>query len=237
MSDVHLEFYDSLEKVMDYITWTESDISSTLILAGDIGISITKTRKECELFVQFLEEMKRRFLNVILITGNHEYYLCKSLKLTMNKIDLHIRNICDRIGVIFLQQDVCVIDDIHIYGCTLFTKLNRVQAWEMNDVKRITSREKLNDVHQTHKEWLNSQRFEGKNIVVTHHVPMIMDNGHTGFYSNTLFDVQMKGPIDYWLCGHTHMNIDKDVGRTKLLSCCIGYPRESEKMEARYFEL
>lgn len=237
ISDIHLEFYKNIEEVIRYIQWTDEDKDCVLLLAGDIGIPVTNTGSECPLFIEFLQEMKRRFIHVILITGNHEYYLCKRKHISMKDIDKMISTICENTGVFFLQMNSVTIEDVTIYGCALFTNLSPVHAYSMNDVKRIASRSVLNDVHQKHLKWLNEQTFTGKTIIMTHHVPMLLSNKHTGFYCDVLPQIQDQRNINYWVCGHTHDNINIDYQGTKLLSCCIGYPDELERQEPLYFDL
>jgi len=234
LSDIHLEFYRTIEQVMSYIQWTDQDIESILILAGDIGYPLDKQRNPSSIFVDFLSEMKQRFREVILITGNHEYYIRKPLKLSMDKIDTKIREICDSLGVHFLQKDSVTIEDVTIYGCTMFTDLKLIHAKQMNDIKKVESFTNLNKIHRGHVEWLESQQFEGKTIVVTHHVPMLLENKHTGYYSDVLPKLD-DGEINYWICGHTHDNINIRHNNTTLLSCCIGYPEELEQQGPLYF--
>lgn len=117
-----------------------------------------------------------------------------------------------------------------------------------------------------------SRSFEGKTVVVTHHLPfrqpwiknfkmkedsftkeIINDektfleaakgNMHSskdllmmGFYSNNLKEIlaESTGP-DYWVHGHLHQPIDDLIGKTKILSCPVGYLRQSQEMTYKEF--
>lgn len=62
---------------------------------------------------------------------------------------------------------------------------------------------------------------------------------------NGAFTVELGGfiansPIEYWIYGHSHRNIDKTVGNTKCVSNQLGYVFNNEHHSfdrARYIEL
>jgi len=62
--------------LLKYIEWSDEDSSSYLILAGDIGIPINKKGKASGFLLELLIELRKRFLGIIMISGNHEYYKC-----------------------------------------------------------------------------------------------------------------------------------------------------------------
>lgn len=106
---------------------------------------------------------------------------------------------------------------------------------EMNDIVYISDRKTLNTKHSEHLEWLKSLTFCPRTIVMTHHVPTA--GNHSAFYANIIDEVKRRGNIDYWVCGHTHHNIDIMKDGTRVLSCCIGYPKELPRQRPLYFEL
>ena len=71
-SDLHIE-NDVSEYINteDYIT----PVAPILILAGDIGNLYKKTQ-----LYNFLEELCEKFIAVIYVPGNHEYYKIKSIE-------------------------------------------------------------------------------------------------------------------------------------------------------------
>lgn len=256
MSDLHLEFYNNVNKLIKYIEWSEEDSSSYLILAGDIGIPINKNDKENVLFLELLTELRKRFLGVIMISGNHEYYNCvknKSYKyrtlhdieikssrnpLTIGCIDEILKSICNKVGVHFLQCDSITIEDVTIYGCTLFTDVSEECYNSMNDHK-IGTRSDILNTHFEHFEWLKTIKkdVDEKVIILTHHVPFANETTHSGYHVDVIEDVQKIIDIDYWICGHTHHDINKEINGTKVLSSCIGYPGELERKSPKYITI
>ena len=67
-------------------------------------------------------------------------------------------------------------------------------------------------------------------IVVTHHVPSLelLAPEFTGSPLNGAFTVDLtdyitNNPIDYWIYGHSHRNIDKIIGGTNCVTNQLGY--------------
>jgi len=247
LSDIHLELYKSDK---DFIKRNQNLFTTrgeNLILAGDIGYPFkTKKRpkiyglpKTSPIFFNILSEFKKNFKNVIYVSGNHEYYQCVRHNIDMDTVDNKIREICDELGILFLQCESIFISGIHVHGCTLFSNVTREDANMMNDQMRITSIEKINTTHKKHLNWLKSLNFrqneldKEKHIVITHHLPISYPNLSTGYYTDILEDIQQQGPIEYWICGHYHENIYKIRNGTKVVSNPLGYIGEhpSKNME------
>lgn len=238
MSDLHLEFYNNLQKILRHIEWCDDDKDSYLLLAGDIGKIHNNKGEINKLFIELLKYLKDRFLDVIVITGNHEYYDCIHFNKSMSDVDSEYRILCRDLDIKFLQCDSIKIEDVTIHGCTLFTYVSLEDSYDMNDTHQIASREKIINVHETHKNWLKSLPIEGKTIIMTHHVPFRKSvTEHSGYYVDVINDIQTHGNINYWICGHTHNDINKTINNTKVLNCCIGYKGELKKKEVRFFEI
>jgi hypothetical protein len=67
-------------------------------------------------------------------------------------------------------------------------------------------------------------------FVVTHHVPSLQlaSPDFAGSKINGAFTVELEeyiasSPIEYWIYGHSHRNIDKVLGKTKCVSNQLGY--------------
>jgi predicted phosphohydrolase len=274
MSDLHLEFYTRVSQLERHIQWTEDDKNCHLLLAGDIGNPLTskKRRGPCNYkpnghFVDLLLMLKTRFLSVTMISGNHEYYSCRSHNCSMEKIDQVLKTMADSVGVTFLQCDTKIImpSDIDkidekpvvIYGATLFTPVSEQHSRAMNDIIYIADRDTIVAKHKEHLNWLLSQTFseDCHNIVLTHHVPF--HGSDSGYYANVMDRLKMRGPIRCCVCGHTHTNINKWIavdnastiptenvkthverfGLTQVLSCCIGYKGELDVQPPVYLVL
>lgn len=242
LSDTHLEFYKHVRSLERYIQWSDEDKDSHLIVAGDIGLPLPRRKKKGpapyrphQHYVDFMKMLRSRFLSVTIITGNHEYYICQSHNISMERVDGKMREIAELSGVNFLQCSSIEIEGVTIHGATLFSNISPEHGFEMNDTIKIDSREVIVAKHFEHLKWLNSLTFGPRTIVVTHHVPTA--GGHSGYYANVIDQVKQRGNIDFWICGHTHHNIDVTNNGTRVLSCCIGYPKELPKQEPLYFEI
>ena len=85
-------------------------------------------------------------------------------------------------------------------------------------------------------------------VVVTHHLPTFqavakerindsMNNAYVTELGNFIADSR----IDYWIYGHSHNNIDTEIGTTKIISNQLGYLFKGELAEgfseSRFIEL
>lgn len=231
-SDLHLEinqckFSDILSPSADY-----------LILAGDIGYP------ESQIYVDFLTWCSVNFKQTFIITGNHEYYSSTNHK-TMTEIEAIISTICESlVNVIFLNKTSYVIENkIKILGCTLWSNILPTEFFYvkkyMNDYKYIYLEKNnllkpsdSNFLHKNSVEWLEQNLIEDSyiNIVLTHHLPTpkLIDpkyykcNGNSAFYTD-LESLIKKSKINYWICGHTHVSVNKNLYCTNLLVNSYGY--------------
>jgi hypothetical protein len=74
-------------------------------------------------------------------------------------------------------------------------------------------------------------------IVVSHHVPsfQLSSLDFAGSPTNGAFTVELEefikaSPISYWIYGHSHRNIDKQIGNTKCVSNQLGYVFHNEHL-------
>jgi len=96
-----------------------------------------------------------------------------------------------------------------------------------------------NHLHHEAKAFLSEtlkQKAQGKNIVVSHHVPTLMNypEKYKGTTLNEAFAVELfdfiadSGP-DYWIYGHHHQSVPTfRIGRTGLITNQLGYVRRGE---------
>ena len=105
-SDIHLEFYNTFPKI--------PKLEDNLILAGDIGKLNTVNYKP------FFDYCSSSWKKVFYILGNHEYYINKeSIEETTNKYKQFFSNYNN---IHLLNNSFVTIDNINIYGSTLWTK-------------------------------------------------------------------------------------------------------------------
>ena len=82
------------------------------------------------------------------------------------------------------------------------------------------------------------KRSTAKHIIVaTHHVPSFELNAPefkgsplNGAFTVELGDYIAASPIEYWIYGHSHRNVDKVIGNTRCVSNQLGYVFNNEHL-------
>lgn len=229
ISDLHLEFYDDYSDILKIIDFPFADI---LILAGDIGR--VDTKENTNILKDFLLYVGSLYKNVIYIAGNHEFYGFKYQEHL--KVIEKLRDISKEIGITFLEKEMITIQNINIYGCTLWSLMDPDIADQINDVHQH-----FKDVDLIHKcflesfDWLYDQTFDSKstNIIVTHYPPSDKLQHkkyepykylNSAFYTNIIDDIDCKN-ITKWYCGHTHERMEYLFIETNP----VGYPFEKRE--------
>ncbi|MCG8613945.1 MAG: metallo-dependent phosphatase, partial [Pseudomonadales bacterium] len=102
--------------------------------------------------------------------------------------------------------------------------------------KQFTPEDSM-DLMNDHLKWLRGeldQDFSGKTVVMTHHCPSIyfvqeqyLSSNLKGAFVSDLHRIIEQYPIDLWVCGHVHYNVDVTLAGTRLVSNCRGYPKEN----------
>lgn len=247
MSDLHLELMaNPQKKVLDMFEQERKD--TVLVLAGDIGSPFSP------IYRLTLNLVVSKYLKVIVISGNHEYYQQKPVSTydpeqnkvvytrhTIDEIDAQIRTVCQQEGAVFLQKDVYQLDDMTFVGCTLWSPGHVLYDSVVNDSRYsamdIYSRQ---DINKDHIAWLKTVITPGC-IVVTHHLPtyqmidkeFLMDSRYSdmnSFFANHLPTPMLKKPR-LWLCGHSHRYCHKVIGDCRLYLNPHGYPDETSHFE------
>ncbi|ELV8729289.1 metallophosphoesterase [Vibrio fluvialis] len=207
LSDLHLEFGE--------IAPPETD-ADVVVLSGDIDIGSKG--------IEWASKFNR---NVVVILGNHEAYIQKSLE----ELIVECREKAAKHPLVhFLENESVVIGDVRFHGSTLWTDFeldkNSVLSMHyarnaMSDFKKITyfgqpfSPEISAEIHRKSRSWLfesvkNSR--ERKNVVVTHHLPTseaiqdVFRNSvlNPAFASNCNEFSELSEKISLWLYGHNH---------------------------------
>lgn len=241
ISDLHNEFRKSSLS----IPVLEKEKSQVLILAGDIfTFKMIKSHRD------LLLEYSNRFLAVIYIFGNHEFYGSKLDYSRINKFFDEF-DLPENFHVLNRFKPSVKIEDKVFVGATLWTDFNREKTFEyyisqsMNDFKRITYVEnglyhklKTRNWFKEFTEDFNHIKSEiEKNkdseiIIITHHAPSLKSCDER--YSN---DVEMKFAyasdledflssltnVKLWIHGHIHMPKDYYVGNVRVFSNPYGY--------------
>ncbi|MEA3329508.1 MAG: metallophosphoesterase [Nanoarchaeota archaeon] len=229
-SDLHLQNSDNWDWVEKHPLEIKGEV---LVLAGDIGN--LKFPEEYEDFYNFVEH---NFEQVISINGNHEYYRGEITKKSKRIYEMLAGN------HIKLNNQVFNYGDVRFLATTLWSYVPREFEEKteklFNDYHRIKYRGrnlKARDTNRLNKFSVNflqealDEKFEGKTVIVTHHLPSLdlveqKDEFLFG-QANNLEDIFAEHPeIDLWICGHSHKQIDTVINKTRIVQNSLGYVPE-----------
>lgn len=234
-SDLHLEFTSNVNYIDGLIPELPGDEETILVLLGDIHVGIGAK--------SYIEEIAKRFMYVIYVLGNHEFYHNNFYALR-DRIEESIKSN----NVFVPENEVIVIDGQAFACCTLWSDAEKECSFAerrlekgVNDYRLIkTSKKrtlKVADTVKAHKDSLSFLRREIDNdtIVLTHHVPILNQLGNPmynnspiqGAFESDLYDLILETQPKYWLYGHNHYNVGvTTIENTKLISNQAGYITE-----------
>lgn len=153
-------------------------------------------------------------------------------------------------------KDICYyntviqLGDTDLIATTLWSKIRLEDAFQteaaITDFKRIRNGDetldwvRFNEEHSRCFQFLNESVKNSKAkhiIVISHHVPSFELNAREfkGSNLNGAFTVELGGyiaesPINYWIYGHSHRNINKTIGRTQCVTNQLGYVFANEHL-------
>lgn len=229
-SDLHLEFTLNKAFIKANPLQPKGEI---LLLAGDI-VPFVKMEEHQD----FFNYVSDHFASTYWLPGNHEYYGDNISKRQGSfkegiKPNLHLVN-----------NHVVTHDDTKIVFSTLWSRIhpdNEVLIEQsINDFRMIKyygsnfSAEKFNQLHRDSIKFLSAELAErkaSKTIVVTHHVPTLLNYPamYKGSAINEAFATELSELIeklapDAWIYGHHHENVpDFAIGKTQMLTNQLGY--------------
>ena len=235
-SDLHLEFSDNSRYLRENPLKPVGDI---LILVGDIGyLNDDNYNKH-----PFWDYVSDNFQQVIVAIGNHELYKYYDLSKMPQGLVCSIRD-----NVKCHYNAVVQIEDIDLIVSTLWAKIPLEEAYiterGVSDFHRILYNgvpltfDNFNREHDRCFKFVQNAvaKSSAKHIiVVTHHVPsfQLASPDFVGSKINGAFTVELgkyikSSPIEYWIYGHSHRNIDKVIGKTQCVSNQLGYVFHNE---------
>lgn len=237
-SDLHLEFADNSRYLKENPFLPVGDI---LILAGDVGYLNDDNYSKHP----FWDWVSENFKQTYVVIGNHELYKFTDLAKIPQGLVCSIR---DNINV--YNNAVINLEGVDIILSTLWVKIPLEDAYiterGVSDFHRIVYNDKLltwNMFNEEHEKCFNFikqnvERSTAKNIIVaTHHVPsfQLASSDFAGSRINGAFTVELQNyiktsPITYWIYGHSHRNIDKQIGNTQCVSNQLGYVFHNEHL-------
>ncbi len=225
LSDLHIEFGDFS------VPETEANV---IVFAGDIGVGIDGLK-----WIESQEIDKP----VIYVLGNHEFY-----HHDINLIDEIKAKAPENIHV--LDTDTVEIDGVRFLGCTLWTDFLLFGAAEQwfavqnakknmadfevikNNGRRFSPDDSMR-LHEKSRDWLEGMLripFDGKTVVVTHHLPSFK-SVHPRFQKNLLSpafashldELMNQERVIMWIHGHTHDAYDYEINGTRVVCNPRGY--------------
>lgn len=231
-SDLHLEFAENSSYLKHHPLEVAGDI---LVLAGDVGyIGDDNYSKH-----PFWDWASENYRQVIVVPGNHEFYKMFDLDKLYNGWTLKIR----KNVTCYYNAVVPLGSDTEIIVTTLWAYISLQDAFQtevaISDFRRIRygadplDFNRFNEEHYRCFHFLEDavSRSSAKHVIVaTHHVPSfeLMSSEFKGSAVNGAFTVELgsfiaASPIEYWIYGHSHRNIDKVIGKTLCVSNQLGY--------------
>jgi len=245
LSDLHLEqLLGQREEflALSYVPPDPRDSESILVLAGDIS-------SKPQQLIPFLGWLKDRFIKVIYVPGNHEYYgheihsLTQKMFESIDGPDFDGKIEYAGTGVGLLEFDGLRFIHTTLWGdggSTLAEHadvgkcLNDFRVVELGD-KRFTVAD-MKTLHKTQKRMLRElleTPFDGKTVVVTHHMPSYQlchprfgtdINGGFASHSDDLMGGEFAPAV--WIHGHTHDSIDRKLHQCRVVCNPSGYRYE-----------
>ncbi len=237
-SDLHLEFRENASYIKHNPLEVAGDI---LILAGDIGY----LGDENYMMHPFWDWASENYTQVIVCPGNHEFYKHYDIATLENGYSLEIRH-----NVHCHYNKVVKVDDVDIIISTLWSNITLADAYYteqvITDFKRILYKDELLTFAEFNREHERCILFLKEavaksdaphKIVVTHHVPsyLMQCPRFKGSKANGAFIVELsdyieQSGIDYWIYGHSHYNMDMQIGNTMCITNQLGYVSHNEHL-------
>ena len=227
MSDLHFEFHRDGGR--GFIAELGSDSVDVLVLAGDID--------SAEHLPETLSLLCAKYPQVIMALGNHEFY-----GHTPEDLDRFIEN-CPA-NLHWLERDTVTLDGVRFVGTTLW--FPKPPSWapkkSYNDFNWIQEFEPwVYEQNEAAVEFLN-KTLQADDVLVTHFLPLQESIAleHEGsllncfFWAGELADrvVRERGPR-LVIHGHTHVCVQRSVGRTEVVCNPLGYPHENTGFDPR----
>jgi len=255
VSDLHLEFADNRAYLKAHPLKISGDI---LLIAGDSAyLDVPESGRNTYSQYEFWNWASQNYRQVIVCLGNHDFYGYYDLATMPDGYCKQIRH-----NVHAYYNKVVPIDDIDIIISTLWSFIEPFDAYHtekgVSDFYRILynghrlTADDFNNEHERCFDFIRKAVKESKartKIVLTHHVPTQLCTAEEfrGSTINGAFTVELgkyiaKSDINYWIYGHSHRNIDEEIGKTHILSNQLGYISHGENRyngfnPARFIEI
>ena len=241
VSDLHLEFEQNRLWLEENPLEVTGDI---LLIAGDTAyLDVPESGRDTYSQYAFWDWASEHYKQVIVCLGNHDFYGYYDLATMPEGYCKQIRH-----NVHAYYNKVISLGDVDIIVSTLWSFIEPFDAYQtekgVSDFYRIMynghrlTADDFNAEHERCFDFIRKAVKESKaqtKIVLTHHVPtqQCTAKEFRGSTINGAFTVELgnyiaDSDIDYWIYGHSHRNIDAQIGKTKILSNQLGYISHGE---------
>lgn len=249
LSDLHVEFEPFKLEILD---------ADVIILAGDIHVGLDSVHWAADL----LNQTKA---HIIFVCGNHEFYR-ENITLLRSEMSQFCNqtfgeDLIPRLH--YLEKSAVVIDGVRFLGTTLWTDfllfgeslrdecmfdgekyLNDFRLIDMSYRWKFTAKDSVMLFNESVKwlvDELKHNKFNGKTVVVTHHLPSF--SSVVPRYTKSLLSACFASQLDYlmgyaelWVHGHTHDSLDYVIDGTHVICNPRGYTRYDGHTENSNFD-
>lgn len=237
ISDLHIEAGDP--KSFTVIKQIEAR-TPTLVIAGDMG-----SFHRIQPMIQLLEEAAGKFKHVLYVPGNHEYYhdsnanrKYKSLGELLYAFKRAVSENPRLQNVHVLDRKMVSIDGVTFAGATLWSDVGNAKALP-EYIRLDVSVEEYQAMHRRDIKWLyrvSKMKTDGPLVVITHHAPsktLLLPSRfarkYSSFYATNLENTSIFKKADVWVFGHTHHNVDVNIGSTRVVANQFGKKKDACK--------
>lgn len=262
ISDIHLDFWlrrkgpTAEDNVLEVEQFAErllpQSVSEVLVIAGDLGHRNQQN-------VELLHALKRYYANILVVAGNHDYYLVNSkerykLQTSMNRWS-QMKSLGTAIeGVHYLEGDIFEWNGVRYGGAGMWYDFSygiNVLGKSLSDMLDIWSNQ-LNDRNYTIGAprrpleffWEQKEKLDriinDCDVIITHVSP---DWSHIAeehaadpvsgcyYFDGSEYIAHINGKV--WCSGHVHINHSYRMGGCLFVNNALGYPNEYNRPQGR----
>ena len=241
VSDLHLEFPENRAYLAEHPLEVTGDI---LLVAGDTAyLDLPDSKEDTYSRYAFWDWAAGHYQRVIVCFGNHDFYGRYDLATMSDGYCKQIRS-----NVHAYYNSVVHLGGVDIIVSTLWAYIKPENSYMteggVNDFYRIRhngyrlSSDTFNQEHERCLRFVKKAVSESSakcKIVLTHHVPTDLctapefrDSLINGAFTVELGNYIAESGIDFWIYGHSHRNIEAQIGDTQILSNQLGYVSYAE---------
>jgi len=262
ISDLHLDFWlqhkgptkqdNQRETDLFVDSLLPDEISKVLVIAGDMGHRNEQNYK-------VLRSFKRYYDTILVVAGNHDYYLVNSKQRYKHQTSMnrwsHMKSLAlDLAGVHYLEGDIATVDGIRFGGTGMWydfsfgiqvlgksmIDMQRTWASQMNDYTHMIGLPRRTfDMFREEKKKLD-RVISDCDVIITHVSPdwtsvpveyqMDALSGCYYFDGSQYFE-SIQGKI--WCSGHTHHKHSYIKNGCWFINNALGYPKEDKRPKGK----